>query len=191
MRLKETERVLWQLITTSTEKDLATAFTGEIVTRVPKNLAISTLVTTEEKRSAIAFWEQFPLQNLVDVQTWMRSLDPIPISEGLPAQDALASEGPSQDPPRVMEALELECSEADSALPHSIQSGLPVPMATSLSHHATPVEAAAFPPSQSGLPQSQLDLSMPQPDDGPTQFRSVSATTKFGLSKEFQDMFLW
>lgn len=192
MRLKETERALWQLITASTEKDLATAFTEETISRVPKSLAISTLATTEEKRSAIAFWEHFPLQNPVDVQAWMESLDPILNSEGLLFQSSIPSEELSRDPQRVVEEWELDYSETGAAVQRDSQSGFHVPVVTSLSHYSTPVGQYTLPFPQSGLHHSQFDTSRKNRPEGGSKLSSRGdSARKFGLSKEFQDMFLW
>ncbi|KEF51699.1 uncharacterized protein A1O9_12334 [Exophiala aquamarina CBS 119918] len=192
MRLKETERVLWQLLTASTEKDLATAFTEDSICQVPESLAISTLATTEEKRSAIAFWEQFPLQNPVDVQTWMESLDPISNSEGLLFQNSMSGEELSQDPQRVAEDLDTEYSDSGIAVQHDSQSGIHAPVPASLSHYDTSAGQHALPSIPTGLQHSQLDTSSKQQSDkDPVSSGRGAAARRFGLSKEFQDMFLW
>jgi hypothetical protein len=191
IRLKETERVLWQLITSSTKQELSTAFAEETVSQIPKSLAISTLATTEEKRSAIAYWEQFPLQNLEDVQPWIESLEPISNPEDLPLQTSSPGEELAQIP-RVIEDLQLENFETSAAVQPDIRRGYCDPVAGPMSHSNTPVDQPAFPSFNTRLQVPEFDPSLTQHSaEGPRLSDRGTSPSRFGFSKEFQDMFLW
>lgn len=183
--------MLWQLITSSTQQALSTALAEETVNQIPKSLAISTLATTEEKRSAIAYWEQFPLQNLEDVQTWMESLEPTSNLEHLALQTSAPGEELGQIP-RVIEDLQLENFETSAAVQYDIRRGYHDPVAAPMSHSNSLVDQPAFPSSKTRLQAPEFDISMTRHStEGPRLSDRGAAASRFGLSREFQDMFLW
>lgn len=191
MRLKETERVLWQLMASSTAQESSTAFAEETVSQIPKSLAISTLATTEEKRSAIAYWEQFPLQNLEDVQTWMESLESSLDPEDLPLQTSTPGEELAQIP-RVAEDLQPGNFKSGEAAQHDIRRGCHDPADALMSHSSAPVDQSAFPPSETRPQAPEFDTALTQDTaEGPRISDKGNPANRFGLSKEFQDMFLW
>ena len=182
--------MLWQLITSSTKQELSTAFAEETVSQIPKSLAISTLATTEEKRSAIAYWEQFPLQNLEDVQPWIESLEPISNPEDLPLQTSSPGEELAQIP-RVIEDLQLENFEQAPLC--NLTSGVGIAIQL-LGRCLTLILQWISLPFLLSTPGSR-SRSLTIVDTtfcgrSPSLDRGTSPS-RFGFSKEFQDMFLW
>lgn len=187
--MKETERVLWRLLSVSTDETLSTAFSAEVSDQIPERLSVGTLGTTEEKKSAIVYWEQFPLLTANDARVWKQDLDS--------AHDSVGSHFdriPGDDPLRQLEPdagsqTETTPSGADgdvSLLPDAednIVMGIP------------PQGSVVSPPMNQSSPIDsigQVDAFVPgnQQQALQQQPRSV-ATSKFGLSKEFQATFLW
>ena len=185
--------MLWQLITSSTNQALIAAFSPETLQAVPKILAISTLATTEEKKSAIAYWEQFPLQHSQDVLTWKENIESNPDSTGLPFDSSPLSQKMeiSSVDETFVEYAAIDSPELQHDITHqldNLSTGTISFSASGLgqySFHRTnipmlPIQPSAPSPTMAQLPQAASGSSV-----------RGSAADKFGLSKEFQETFLW
>ncbi len=193
-RLKETERVLWRVLSTSnsTLDTLAEAFSTELSRQIPRSLAISTLETTEEKRSAIAYWEQFPLQGPDEVLAWKQDLDStalVAIPDSHTFGDGAAYR-PSRHTSIELTSIEGDFSSGLSQM-QAEQAGEP----TSL-RNDTALQPAAGPPRVKRRAavlreeSATIDYAMQHVPPKPSKPNHGTAT-KFGLSQEFQDTFLW
>ncbi|KAK6373697.1 hypothetical protein LTS17_008190 [Exophiala oligosperma] len=190
-RLKETERLLWRMLSTSNAnlEKLSEAFTAELDHRIPASLTISTLSTTEEKKSAISYWEQFPLQTPEDVILWKQDLDSL---------SGVAATGSST----VVDSASFERLEVASPSD-------PSPFGDSFSGDPSPIqdarhEAAETIPGRDGMPLAPENRSVGRSatSQAPETVGDIlrrsssrphrnSTAAKFGLSQEFEDTFLW
>lgn len=170
-------------------ESLSEAFTGDLDHQIPANLSISTLSTTEEKKSAIAYWEQFPLQTPEDVIVWKQDLDSL--------SGAAATGSSIVVDNTLFERLEVASPSDPSPFEGSF-SGDPSPI------QDTRHEATDGVPGHDGMPLAPENRSLARSassqapgnvGDTSRQFSSrphrSSTAAKFGLSQEFEDTFLW
>jgi len=171
---------------------LAEAFSTELSRQIPRSLAISTLETTEEKRSAIAYWEQFPLQGPDEVLAWKQDLDStalVAIPDSHTFGDGAAYR-PSRHTSIELTSIEGDFSSGLSQM-QAEQAGEP----TSL-RNDTALQPAAGPPRVKRRAavlreeSATIDYAMQHVPPKPSKPNHGTAT-KFGLSQEFQDTFLW
>lgn len=181
--------MLWRLISTSTEQELVAAFAEETITKTPTSLTICTLATTEEKRSAISYWEQFPLQTFDNVQTWMRSLERMPNTEDMAPQSSTPGEERAPESWRVADDSRPNYLEPDPTEQYDSQFEFDNTTAAPQRNSVMPVAHDELPSSESGPPDKGLETS--RPPDGPSLLNSSAVARKFGLSSEFQETFLW
>lgn len=179
--------MLWRLISTSTEQELVKAFAEETITKTPTSLAICTLATTEEKRSAISFWEQFPLQTSDNVQTWMRSLERMPNAADLARQSLTPGEEPAPESWRFADDSRPNYPEPDTTEQYDSQCEFDNTTAVPERNSVMPVAQEEPPSSEGGPPNKGLETSR----HGPSLLNSSAVARKFGLSSEFQETFLW
>ncbi|EXJ68580.1 uncharacterized protein A1O5_08374 [Cladophialophora psammophila CBS 110553] len=173
IRLKETERVLWRILSACPQDSLTAAFSPEVQDRIPQHLSVGTLGTTEEKKSAIAFWEQFPLYTIEDVLVWKEQIESPPLME--------------------MTSLE-QNQEQQSHLTNSPDEAQDQRPPSPMDEEMAQVSVARVPNSKNFTDASSV---APQMTDA--QNRRPSASTaergsvvsKFSFSKEFQETFLW
>lgn len=195
-RLKETERVLWRVLSVAPTDSLTTAFSPDVQNQTPASLSISTLERTEEKKSAVAFWERFPLQTIEDLLAWKTelesasafTLEDIPLDH---AGNITVSDPRHRDSEELAQGTLRDVD--DGGLLSATDEG-----ATS-SNHSDQSSAMAKPNTQRGAgPRTQRPLAPATVETlrqgGPSNMsqsgRRITAG-EFGLSKEFRDTFLW
>ncbi|KAH0847247.1 hypothetical protein FOPE_00429 [Fonsecaea pedrosoi] len=173
IRLKETERVLWRILSACQQESLTAAFSPEAQDQIPQLLSVGTLSTTEEKKSAIAFWEQFPLHTIEDVLVWKDqvenpcAMDPTDIGENQDQQSH-----PTNTPSEVQDQGTLSPMDEDTDPSSVAMMQNPQDRASNSSH-------------------------APEMADVRNQRSSASAANsgtaggKFSFPKEFQDTFVW
>ncbi|KIW12657.1 hypothetical protein PV08_09935 [Exophiala spinifera] len=191
-RLKETERLLWRMLSAASAnvEILAESFNAELDHRIPASLCVSTLSTTDEKKSAIAYWEQYPLQTPEDVILWKQDLD---------SQSGMAALGSRNVVDNsLFERLEVASPSDPSPFEGSFPSADPSPV-QDIAHEAgedvasqggvpfTP-EPRSFHPSAPSQTSQNVGDALRQPS---TRSHRSSTAAKFGLSQEFEDTFLW
>ncbi|KIW94354.1 uncharacterized protein Z519_05670 [Cladophialophora bantiana CBS 173.52] len=173
IRLKETERVLWRILSACPQENLTAAFSPEVQDRIPQHLSVGTLGTTEEKKSAIAYWEQFPLYTIEDVLTWKQQIESPPLME-------TTNLGQDQE----------QHSHLTNSPGEAQDQGPPSPMDEEMAQ----ASVAKVPSSQN---LSDASYIAPQMTDAPNRRPSASTAdresvvSKFSFSKEFQETFLW
>ncbi|OAP65095.1 hypothetical protein AYL99_01067 [Fonsecaea erecta] len=173
IRLKETERMLWRILATCQQENLTAAFSPEVQDRIPQLLSVETLSTTEEKKSAIAFWEQFPLHTAEDVVIWKEQVEN-------PSATDITGFGVNQDQQSRLTNTPSESQDQDPPSP--------------MDEDKDPTSMAMIPD-----PQDLADTSSRTPQMANVRHRGSSASVsnqgtaggRFSLSKEFQDTFLW
>ncbi|KIW34589.1 uncharacterized protein PV07_01364 [Cladophialophora immunda] len=173
IRLKETERVLWRILAACPQESLTVAFSSEVQDRIPQLLTVGTLSTTEEKKSAIAFWEQFPLHTIDDVVVWKEQVEN-------PSSMEMTSFGENQEqqshltntPSEAQDQESLSPMDEDTAQTFGAMVSDPQDLA------ATSSRTAQVP----GVRHRRSSTSVANPG---------TAGGKFSFSKEFQDTFLW
>ncbi|KAK5046129.1 hypothetical protein LTR84_008586 [Exophiala bonariae] len=188
-RLKVTEGVLWRLLSSSNEQDLLRAFDDHIIAKTPKSLTICTLATTDEKRSAISHWEQFPLRSAAEVQTWMQNLEPMPTPEPSLALTSITGENDApQDSWVATEEPRPDYPEREMTEQYDHQREFHATAPSSEANSTVSVARDELPFTQNRLQALDYELSLSAQGSHPS--RSAVAG-KFGLSSEFQDTFLW
>lgn len=179
--------MLWWLLSSSNERDLLRAFDEETIAKTPKSLTICTLATTEEKRSAISHWEQFPLQSVDDVQNWMKNFDE--------NTEHLLTQTPIRDEPDTArhswghtEESRPDYLEPDMTEQYDSQRESHDTLASSERNSIVSLARAELHPSRFRLEAAESQV--PLFAEGP-QLNQSAVARKFGLSTEFQDTFLW
>lgn len=195
--MKETERVLWRLLSTATSIDetLSAAFAADVTDQIPSALSVSTLTTTEEKKSAIAYWDKFPLQEADEVLTWKEDLDATSGVIGLNAGSSVVDDAlyTRADAVGVAEPGHSELDVDDNGPLFAVEDNDVDMSFQPLTPRLISGNAGGVDHGSIQLPQRHGDI------DESTHTPSVAAPTsnqrnvaaKFGLSKEFQDTFLW
>ncbi|EXJ86905.1 hypothetical protein A1O3_03859 [Capronia epimyces CBS 606.96] len=198
-RLKETERVLWSLLSASPTETLSAAFAAEMQDRMPLSLAITTLCTTEEKKAAIAHWERFPLQTAGEVLAWKENVQS-GSSSGSGSANGLYNIAPddssyarAEPEPQALTTTSglgfeepLPAGDEDDTMQTSYSAHPSLTSASSPHSHTNVGEGTIRPRQSATGGSSMLDTSA----NGLATDRG-SVASKFGLSKEFQETFLW
>jgi len=218
-RLKETERALWRLVSVSSAETLSSAFAEPISAQIPSSLSVTTLETTEEKKSAIAYWERAPIQSVEEVLAWKHRVDhPLPgetdmamgssdtVGEARQYQqrhhhrqdDAHSSSEPSPTAPTGRRGDPSEHADTNDAaisfLAPSLMSPTTVQFQSSTlspgnqENNIVVNDRQRQPPAG---PADRLKRRRDEPVRTPNWSYQAEAASKFGLSKEFQDTFLW
>jgi len=188
IRLKETERLLWRLLSVSTDDTLSAAFSDLVSDQIPESLAVRTLGTTEEKKSAIAYWEQFPLQNANDVRLWRQDLES--------AQDSISSRFGNVDQDILLRQPDAAShtgsspGRAEGEVSLSLLPGDEDTLRTGFTPHRS-VETPPINQDSPGGSIGQADAFVSGDQSQASKPGRSVATSKFGLSKEFQATFLW
>ncbi|KIX02962.1 uncharacterized protein Z518_06512 [Rhinocladiella mackenziei CBS 650.93] len=218
IRLKETERVLWRLLSVTTNNNLSAAFSSEIQSRTPATLSLRTLVTTAEKKSAIAYWEQFPLQTAQEVLGWKEDVEsegsPMSSQGGAPAHARNTNTPlPDHDHDR-MDSASASYSGGDTSSSDDMAGEehlLPPPPPPwdereVQAHTSYPTQQPTMVSRMNqnqgivggneNLPQESGSVGRPSGQGlsphMPTSNSDLSlAASRFGLTKEFQETFLW
>ncbi|KIY02006.1 uncharacterized protein Z520_02144 [Fonsecaea multimorphosa CBS 102226] len=173
IRLKETERMLWRILSACQQESLTAAFSPGVQDRIPQILSVGTLSTTEEKKSAIAFWEQFPLHTIEDVLVWKDQVEN-------PSSMEITGFGENQD--QQSQPTDTPSEVQDQDIP------------SAMDEDTAQTSIAMAPDSQDLADTSSRTVQMADARNRRSSASVANPGTaggKFSFSKEFQDTFLW
>lgn len=214
-RLKETERALWRLISVVSTETLSTAFSDAVTAQIPSSLSVTTLETTEEKKSAIAYWEQVPIQSAEEVLAWKDSVDHLsPVETDRTRNPGEATDHTrrhQQQQQRHQQQQQLEQNDARSWTEPSPSAHIgrgenwesgDTNEESVMEPTPTKAPPTLFLETQENIVVTDDDRQAPEPVDRLKRRRDDTLYTsnrsdqteianKFGLSKDFQDTFLW
>ncbi|OAL40660.1 hypothetical protein AYO20_00396 [Fonsecaea nubica] len=172
IRLKETERVLWRILSACQQESLTAAFSPEAQDQIPQLLSVGTLSTTEEKKSAIAFWEQFPLHTIEDVLVWKDQVEnPCAMDTADIGENQDQQSHPTNTPSEAQDQSTLSPMDEDT--------------------DPTSVAMMQNPQDRAGTSSHAPEMADVRTQRSSSAANPGAAGGKFSFPKEFQDTFVW